>query len=418
MNYMDSNLFISIRDGVEFYYFGNGCIADYYGESIAYLDDDDVSLIMLCDGIETILDYIKKINIISNNNDIIKNKIENMRRKGVLIINNKPQKCKAKFYGERGMFYPKRLAIEITSSCNFRCPFCYKGANAFGNYITDDIIDNIIETINGNVGLVTFTGGEPTIHPNFVKYIEQFSDKTPHITMITNGSKLYKYSQYTSTLQKLDYIQFSMYGRDDDEYKIMTGDERGFTHLQRSVEFAKNNDIGVRLSLTLSNRTIHFIKEFVEAAKTINPDELLIGFVDNYGRGKYEDASEFLAEQKNAMKIINCLRRNNKDTIRIREAYQAKMHGYKKDNNDINENVYRGALFCGAGSEELVISSSGKIRPCHYLPEDIFSVQSSNALFEHIHGDFHIAQLNKAVEMYLEMRKADNYEPCRGMNMY
>lgn len=40
------------------------------------------------------------------------------------------------------------------------------------------------------------------------------------------------------------------------------------------------------------------------------------------------------------------------------------------------------------------------------------------ALFEHIHGDFHIDQLNKAVEMYLEMRKADSYEPCRGMNMY
>ena len=34
-----------------------------------------------------------------------------------------------------------------------------------------------------------------------------------------------------------------MYGRNYDEYKIMTGDERGVTHLQRSVEFAKNNDI-------------------------------------------------------------------------------------------------------------------------------------------------------------------------------
>lgn len=45
-----------------------------------------------------------------------------------------------------------------------------------------------------------------------------------------------------------------MYGRNYDEYKIMTGDERGVTHLQRSVEVAKNNDISGRLSLTLSNK--------------------------------------------------------------------------------------------------------------------------------------------------------------------
>lgn len=46
------------------------------------------------------------------------------------------------------------------------------------------------------------------------------------------------------------------------------------------------------------SKSIHFVKEFIEAAKTINPDELLIGIVDNYGQGKYEDASEFLAKQK------------------------------------------------------------------------------------------------------------------------
>ena len=44
-----------------------------------------------------------------------------MRRNGVHVINNKPKKYKAKFYGERGAFYPKRQAIEITSSCNFKC---------------------------------------------------------------------------------------------------------------------------------------------------------------------------------------------------------------------------------------------------------------------------------------------------------
>lgn len=411
---MDNRIFISIREGVTFYYFGSGCIADYYGESIAYLDDTDVLLIKLCDGSSTLSKYINQIKSVSDEN-MIRERIERMRRKGVLVIKEYPSNNSALFYGEKGLFYPKRLAIELTSCCNYNCSFCYKDAKALGKYISDDIIDNIVNIIDGKVGLVTFTGGEPTLHPHIMNYIEQFSKKTPYLTMITNGSQLYKYSQYASTLQKLNYIQFSIYGRNDEEYEKMTGNRNGFTHLKKSIEFAKKNNIKVHLSLTLSNQTIHFIKEFVEVAKTLDIEDFKIGFADNYGRGKNSYNDEFVQTQKEAMKTIDNLRRINKGKINIRDAYIAKLHGYKRDNDDIKEHVYRGGLSCGAGSEELVISSEGKIRACHFLPENIFSISSENALYEHIHGNFHIEHLKEAIVLYNDMRKNDHYELCRGM---
>lgn len=414
MNYMDNRIFISIREGVTFYYFGSGCIADYYGESIAYLDDTDVFLINLCDGSSTLSKCINQMKGVSDEN-VTRERIERMRRKGVLVIKEYPSNNRALFYGEKGFFYPKQLAIELTSCCNYNCSFCYKDAKAFGKYISDDIVDNIVNIIDGKVGLVTFTGGEPTLHPHIINYIEQFSKKTPYLTMITNGSLLYKFAQYASTLQKLDNIQFSIYGRNDDEYEKTTGNRNGFTHLKKSIEFAQKNNIKINLSLTLSTQTIHFIEEFVEAAKTLDVEELKIGFADNYGRGKNGYNDEFVQKQKEAMKTIDNLRRINKGKIKIRDAYMAKLHGYKRDDDDLLKYVYRGAFPCGAGTEDLVISSEGKIRPCHYMPENIFSIPSENALYEHINGDFHVDYLQKAIAQYIDMRKNDNYELCRGM---
>ena len=411
---MDNRNYISIREGVTFYYFGSGCIADYYGESIAYLDDTDVFLITLCDGSRILSDCVDQMkNFIDENG--IRERIEGMRRKGVLVSKEYPSNCSTLFYGEKGYFYPKRLAIELTSCCNYNCSFCYKDANPFGKYITDDIMSNIVNTIDGKVALVTFTGGEPTLHPNIINYIEQFSIKTPYLTMITNGSQLHKFSQYATTLQKLYNIQFSIYGRNDAEYEKMTGNRNGFTHLKKSIEFAKKNNIKVNLSLTLGNQTINFIEEFVEVAKTLDVDEFKIGFADNYGRGTNGYTAEYVQKQKEAMKTIDKLCRINRGKIKIREAYIAKLHGYQRDNDDLLKYVYRGALSCGAGSEDLVISSEGKIRPCHFLPENNFSIPSDNALYEHIHGDFHIDYLKKAIAQYINMRKNDDYELCRGM---
>jgi len=293
---------------------------------------------------------------------------------------------------------------------------CYKDAKAFGKYISDDIVENIVNIIDGKINSITFTGGEPTLHPHIINYIEQFSKKTPYLTMITNGSQLYKFSRYASTLQKLDTIQFSLYGRNDDEYEKMTGNRNGFTHLKKSIEFAKKNNIKVHLSLTLSNKTINHIDEFVEVAKTLDAEVFKIGFADNYGRGKNGYNDEFVQKQKEAMKKIDNLRRINKGQINIRDAYMAKLHGYQRDHDDLKKYVYRGALSCGAGSEDLVISSEGKIRPCHFLPENIFSIPSKNALYEHIHGDFHVDYLQKAIAQYIDMRKNDNYELCRGLS--
>ena len=97
-------------------------------------------------------------------------------------------------------------------------------------------IYEIDKIIHNNVNNILLAGGEPTLHPNYLKYIELFSDYAK-VSMITNGSMLYEHDP--NILKKLNQIQFSIYGCDDVEYKEMTGCADGFTRLCRSIDFSK-----------------------------------------------------------------------------------------------------------------------------------------------------------------------------------
>jgi hypothetical protein len=73
------NSVAAIRDGVEFYYFGLGCIADYYGNSIAYLDELDIEIILLCGGTKTLIEIIDCVETRTNcNRDDILNKLNKL----------------------------------------------------------------------------------------------------------------------------------------------------------------------------------------------------------------------------------------------------------------------------------------------------------------------------------------------------
>lgn len=68
--------------------------------------------------------------------------------------------------------------------------------------------------IKGKISNILLTGGEPTLHPSFLKYLEMFSDYAK-VRMVSNGSQFYRYD--SEALKRLSMVQFSLYGSDDVE---------------------------------------------------------------------------------------------------------------------------------------------------------------------------------------------------------
>jgi uncharacterized radical SAM superfamily Fe-S cluster-containing enzyme len=86
--------------------------------------------------------------------------------------------------------------VTITSACNLDCPICYVHNKNEGAYhMTVDefrrVLDHLRDDHGGDIDLVNFTGGEPTLHPHFLEFLEMSRQAGIHrVSICTNGLKL------------------------------------------------------------------------------------------------------------------------------------------------------------------------------------------------------------------------------------
>ncbi|MBN1490021.1 MAG: radical SAM protein [Phycisphaerae bacterium] len=84
--------------------------------------------------------------------------------------------------------------IDLTNRCNLTCPICFANANAAG-YVSEPTYEMVVEmlrTLRNHKPLpataVQFTGGEPTLHPEFHRCVRTANEMGfSHVQIATNG---------------------------------------------------------------------------------------------------------------------------------------------------------------------------------------------------------------------------------------
>ena len=84
--------------------------------------------------------------------------------------------------------------VEITSTCNLRCPMCFAESGPGGKHIDfatyTRMVDRYVE-LEGIADVLQLSGGEPTIHPEFVRMVRYAYEQPIEVVMInTNGIRL------------------------------------------------------------------------------------------------------------------------------------------------------------------------------------------------------------------------------------
>jgi 7,8-dihydro-6-hydroxymethylpterin dimethyltransferase len=81
--------------------------------------------------------------------------------------------------------------VELTSSCNLKCPMCYSSSGPGGTHLSFEeacrAIDRIVQT-ETRPEIIQLSGGEPTIHPEFERIFAYACEQPVDYVMInTNG---------------------------------------------------------------------------------------------------------------------------------------------------------------------------------------------------------------------------------------
>ncbi len=115
--------------------------------------------------------------------------------------------------------------VTITSACNLECPICYvhnKNQDAYHMGIEDlrKILAHLFAEHGGEVDLINFTGGEPTLHPHFLDFLELSREAGVHrVSICTNGVRLARDEALVKRLGELGAriaLSFDSFERDAD----------------------------------------------------------------------------------------------------------------------------------------------------------------------------------------------------------
>lgn len=88
---------------------------------------------------------------------------------------------------------PRRLTVELTNVCNLHCSYCLRDEDALyhtpANFLPVDLFARIARDARDLMGIeqVMFTGGEPTLHPNFGKILSTVAALDLKCSFVTNG---------------------------------------------------------------------------------------------------------------------------------------------------------------------------------------------------------------------------------------
>ena len=90
--------------------------------------------------------------------------------KTVLYTKDKP---------DRTVYDKAKYIIQVNSSCNFDCPWCY--VDKLGITMDEDTFNKILVTVNEK-DMISLRGGEPTLSPNLISgFITPSIDKGAYV---------------------------------------------------------------------------------------------------------------------------------------------------------------------------------------------------------------------------------------------
>jgi MoaA/NifB/PqqE/SkfB family radical SAM enzyme len=140
--------------------------------------------------------------------------------------------------------HPILAQIVPIRRCNLSCTYCNEYDKTSAPVDADVMLRRIDKLAELGTGIVTFSGGEPTLHPDLDVLIQRVRDNGSIVTVITNG--------YLLTQQRIERLNAA-----------------GLDYLQISIDNVQPDDVSKK-SLKVLDKKLELLARHAEFAVTIN----------------------------------------------------------------------------------------------------------------------------------------------------
>ena len=157
------------------------------------------------------------------------------------------------------------ILIEITERCNLTCPTCFAGSSPQHSHMMDldeftRQVDQLVAGGKSGSDMIQLSGGEPTIHPQFIEMVELLFDRGfKKVCINSNGIKLAQ-TAFTRKLagctrafpdaELFVYLQFD--GFRESTHQTLRGRTDLLETKRKALALCEANDISIHPVMTLT----------------------------------------------------------------------------------------------------------------------------------------------------------------------
>jgi radical SAM protein with 4Fe4S-binding SPASM domain len=169
---------------------------------------------------------------------------------------------------------PAIYALEITSACHNRCPGC---SNIYDSYrvgaVTDaDTWTRWLAVIGPHAVQIRLTGGEPTLHPGFLRILQAATSYNAWVTVFTNGRWQQPQTLVAALAQmpRLSGLLVSLHGASARQHEEFTGVPGSFDETMANIRLARSAGVQVALSTVITRQNWRDLAAVVDLGQELD----------------------------------------------------------------------------------------------------------------------------------------------------
>ena len=288
---------------------------------------------------------------------------------------------------------PLHSQIELTSSCQYECFFCYniwktKDSKIKGSSLTREQAFKVAEQlIECKIFSVVLSGGEPTLVNYLHDLIAFFHEADIEISMITNGARLDKL--YLNKLEKvgLNGIQISMHHFEENIFNKIAGNPKAYELTVNGIENSLNvfGAEAININMVVTSDTVKDITEMSKFLKSLGVESMSVSLVSTSGLAA---VNRLICDYEDLDNAYNQM-------VKISEYMDISFVGglpFCSLPMDYNPSVVSMSNICDAAISQIVIGPNGGLRPCVEWPQeagnifqdDLIDIWQNSEIFEGI----------------------------------
>ena len=286
---------------------------------------------------------------------------------------------------------PFMIVWDFTNMCNLRCKHCYRAAGKpLPNELTLYEKLKLVEELDrAGVAAIALSGGEPTIHPDYLTIVKALAKREFYVATATNGWRFADIDELKKAIDAgLNYVEVSVDSAHPRKHDDFRGVEGSWNRAVKALENAVKLGLSHAMAVTITEYNFSEVEDILNLAESIGVKRVVFFNFVPAGRGKDIidlDLDPFEREElmrklyremmKRKIEIYTTAPEYGRVVIQMSRGKEVAPTHFVARGDPVTTAIAEFIGGCGAGRIYAAILPEGTVTPCVFLPIPVGNIR-------------------------------------------